>query len=259
MKISLSKEERDVLRRLALSESQILLYVTLLNHNVLSVLELSKLTGINRVQIYSEAEKLIDLGLFEIARRDKRKYIAASPTKLVEIAKKQARSAEELVRSVSSIIPNLESLTIPTKGQVITKYYEGVDKIFEAYEEMLRLGHKTEFVSFAGSLDDVIPVMPVKYWGSWNERLQKECKSTIRMLVNYSAVARSYVEGDQLKPHTRYREDFPMKSQLEVFNDVIFINSFKDELGIWIESKVIADSYRVMFEILWKDSKEFSN
>jgi sugar-specific transcriptional regulator TrmB len=84
-----SNKHVEILLELGLSKIQAVLYLTSLRHGVLSVLELSKLTKINRQQIYEEAQKLVDLGLYEVTRKQRRKYIAADPDRLDKVGRRQ--------------------------------------------------------------------------------------------------------------------------------------------------------------------------
>ena len=56
--MDLTQKQKDSLVALGLSPLQLKLYLTSLKHGILSVLELSKLIGVNRQQIYHDAEKL---------------------------------------------------------------------------------------------------------------------------------------------------------------------------------------------------------
>ena len=60
---NLGQKELKVLKELGLTDTQITLYLTSLKSGILSVLELSKLTKINRQQIYEQTKqetKIID-------------------------------------------------------------------------------------------------------------------------------------------------------------------------------------------------------
>ena len=89
MKNTFSEKQLEILSELGLSRIQATLYLTSLKHGILSVLELSKITKINRQQIYAEAEKLVDLGIYELTRKQGRKYIPANPAKLVKVGEKK--------------------------------------------------------------------------------------------------------------------------------------------------------------------------
>jgi sugar-specific transcriptional regulator TrmB len=258
MKPSFGRKQLEVLGGLGLSKTQAMLYVASLQHGILSVLELSKLTGISRQQIYEDAEKLIDFGLYEITRRRGRKYIAANPAKLIRFGKGKIEKTEAVLSELSSLLPAFESMAVAKKSKVAVKHYEGLDKLERAYDDELAASKNTEVLSFAGSIDDVFRFFPETYWDAWNKKfIQHDSRS--RMLVHNSSAAEATAKHDErYQRETRWLHDFPLKANVDVFNDTVLIVSFYDETAIWIESRMLAESYRIMFNALWKTARPFS-
>lgn len=257
METTFSKKQLEVLSELGLSKIQAILYLTSLKHGILSVLELSKITKINRQQIYAEAEKLVDLGIYELTRKQGRKYIPANPAKLVKVGKRKIDETEEILTKLSAILPEFEALSKPKKNKVIVKYFEGLPKIKEAYEDELEASKDTEVLSLAGSVDNTFDFFPESYWDKWNKKFIKH-DSRSRMLVHNSDIARKTAEDDkQYKRETRWLQDFPLKVNIDVFNNTVLVVSFHDEIAIWIESRMLAQSYRIMFNTLWEVAKPF--
>lgn len=256
-KISFSEKQLGILLELGLSRTQAILYLTSLKHGILSVLELSKITKVNRQQIYTEAEKLVDLGIYELTRKQGRKYIPANPERLVKVGKKKIDETEKILTKLSTILPQFEVFSMPKKNKVITKYFEGLPKIREAYQKELEASKNTEVLSFAGSIDDVFKFFPESYWNKWNKKFIKH-NSKSRMLVHSSDVARKTAKHDKdYKRETRWLQNFPLKVNIDVFDNTVLVVSFYDEIAIWIESHMLAQSYRIMFNTLWEIAKPF--
>ena len=252
MKEILAEKEIKILHEIGLNKIQIQLYLASLKHGLLSVLELSKLTKINRQQIYQEAEKLVELGLYDITRKQGRKYIPAAPSKLASINKLKITKLEETLLALNKLIPALENIPSKNKNKVITKYYEGLDKIKEAYESELKTSHNSEGLSFAGSLDHIYDYFSHSYWDKFNKKYVA-AKNNSKMLVHYSELAKSAVKDDlKYKRETRYISNFPLKVNIDIFNNTVLIVSFEEEFAIWIESPVLASSYRILFYSLWE-------
>jgi len=257
MKHTFSEKQIEVLIKLGLSKTQAVLYLTSLKHGILSVLELSKFSGISRQQIYEDAQKLIDFGLYEVTRRQGRKYIAANPSKLIKFGKRKIEATEAVLSEISAFLPSLESLASPKKNKVAIKHYEGLEKLERAYDDELAAAKNTEVLSFAGSIDDVFRFFPESYWDKWNKEFVKS-DSRSRMLVHNSEAARATAEHDRrYKRETRWLHNFPLRANVDVFNDTVLIVSFYDEMAIWVESRVLAESYRIMFNTLWELAKPF--
>jgi sugar-specific transcriptional regulator TrmB len=257
MSSTFSNKQLEALTRLGLSKTQAVLYLTSLKHGMLSVLELSKLTNVSRQQIYEDSEKLIGFGLYEITRRQGRKYIAANPSKLIKFGKGKIAATEAVLSNISSLLPSFEALVGRKKNKVTVKHYEGLEKLERAFDDELAAAKDTEVLSFAGSIDDVFRFFPEVYWDKWNKKfIQQDSRS--RMLVHNSESAKATARHDQrYKRETRWLHNFPLKTNVDVFNDTVLIVSFYDEMAIWIESRVLAESYRIMFNTLWESAKPF--
>jgi hypothetical protein len=148
-------------------------------------------------------------------------------------------------------------MPLPKKDKVITKYFEDMPKIREAYEKELEASKNTEVLSFAGSIDNVFDFLPEAYWDKWNKKFIKY-ESRSRMLVHNSETARKTAKSDlQYRRETRWIENFPLAANIDIFNDTILTVSFLDETAIWIENRLLAQSYRIIFDSLWKFAKPF--
>ncbi|MDO8482311.1 MAG: helix-turn-helix domain-containing protein [bacterium] len=252
-----TNKQLEPLFELGLTKTQGIIYLSVLRHGVQSVLELSKTTGINRQQIYEESEKLLNLGLLEITRKQRRKYIAANPSKLLKISKENIHKAEGVFEKVTASLPLLESLPKLNSRKTDVIYFEGAEKIREAYEKELDACKNTEVLSFVGSVEDIYEFFPETYWKKWNKTFVQQ-KSSSRMLVHKSQAAQETAEHDkEYKRETRFFDNFPLKLNIDVFNNTVLILSFYDKKAIWIESEVVANSYRIMFETFWGSAKKF--
>ena len=257
MKTKVSTEQIKHLEELGLSKIQAVLYLTSVQYGILSVLELSKITGINRQQIYQGAEKLLTLGLYEVTSKNKRKYLAAHPSKLEKVANERIAVAEKAAFNIADLIPELESRPSHKKNKVSVKYYEGLNKIKDAYNDELEASKNTEVISFAGSIDNIFEFLSESYWDKWNKKFTKH-NSKSRMLVHFSDSAKETAKKDsEYKRETKYIDHFPLEANIDIFNDTVLIVSFKEELAVWIDSPILSRSYRIMFDALWKQGKSF--
>lgn len=246
-------QQMQKLLAFGLSRNEATLYLTSLENGILSVLQLSKLTGINRQQIYDAADRLVNLGLYQPTSRRSRRYVPALPNKLLSLGQARVDEAQQLISSASSLVPELEKLTSRTGSTpVIVKYYEGMDGLKKAYQDELEQSGNAEVLSFAGSLDEIYRFFPEMFWDNWNKKFVAK-KSHSRMLAQSSAAAAEAAKHDAAyKRQTRVLEQFALKTNIDVFSDVVLNVSFQDQTAIWLQSRTLADSYRLMFETMWK-------
>jgi predicted transcriptional regulator len=257
MKDILNQQQLKTLQDIGLSKTQVQLYLTSLKHGMLSVLELSKVAKINRQQIYHDAEKLVELGLYDITKKRGRKYIPASPARLDTLAKEKSLEFEQKLSQIQAIIPILENISVKNNAKVTVKYYEGINKIKEAYQQELKESKNSEGLCFAGSLDHLYQFFPHSYWDKWNKQYVLG-NNRSKMIVHYSAVAQEAVRDDhKYNRDTRYLHQFPLKVNIDIFNNIVLVISFEDEVAVWIESSVLASSYRILFNSLWGQAKPF--
>lgn len=242
---------------LGLTKNQAVLYVAALKQGLVTATELARVTKINRQQIYADTEKLIELGLFDITKKKQRKFIAAAPAALMALAQKREMHAARATQTLAQHLPFLESLRSTNPAHAPIKYFEGLARIREAYLQELDLCKKTEVLSFVGSVGDLFKFFPEGFWKEWNARFvakQNRCK----MLVHDSIEARETTKHDQAyHRETRYLRSFPLKVNIDVFEHTVLIVSVYDELALWIESPIIADSYRLLFHTCWENAHSF--
>ena len=252
------KTDLETLLALGLTQNQASIYLTALNRGFITASEISTMTGINRQQVYADTQKLINLGLLDITRKQRRKFIAAEPRMLARLAEKNISQANEAAQRITQTIPFLETLrTSSSTPRVNVRYFEGMKRLHDAYLQELEACRGVEVLSFVGSVEDLYQFFPESYWKSWNERFITQ-KNTSKMLVQDSQEARETVKLDPLyQRETRHLNPFPLKVNVDVFGDVVLVISFYDELAIWINSPIIADSYRILFKTCWNFAKPF--
>ncbi|MBI4091015.1 MAG: hypothetical protein HY422_03250 [Candidatus Komeilibacteria bacterium] len=250
-------ELKGLLQELGLTPVQVELYLASLRHGILSVLELSHLTKINRQQIYQGAEQLVDLGLYDITRKQRRKYIPANPDKLLKLVGERRKELEETAAKIQAAIPRLADMQLPSPKRIITKYYEGLERIGQAYNDELSASKNIEGRYFGGLLDYAYEYFSASYWKRWNKRFSEQ-NSYGKILVHNSDAAREFARF-MLRHHmeTRYLVNFPLKVNIDIFGKTVLIISYEDELAIWLESPVLAQSYRIIFDSLWPLAKPF--
>jgi sugar-specific transcriptional regulator TrmB len=251
----MSKEIREALHAIGITGSQVDIYISILKHPLVSVVELSKITGKNRQQIYNDAEKLIERGLLERTNKIKRKYLASTPSKILDLAKDNEIRAVETLEKISEVIPYLENIMGNYKTNISTKFYEGDMQITEAYQKELAVSKNTQVLSLVGEIEEVFEMFPEDYWEKWHRKFVKN-GSNSRMIVNDTKTARKSSEYDlKYKRETRYIVGFKLKINIDVFGNNVLLVSFRDKFAIWIESEIVASSYRTMFETIWNIAK----
>lgn len=253
----MTRQLLDPLLRLGLTKNQALLYVATLEQGLITATELSRRTKINRQQVYADTERLIELGLLDITKKKQRKFIAATPASLASLAEKQQAEAARTTETVKQHLPFFESIRPSGGTQANISYFEGLGRIRDAYLKELNACHNTEVLSFVGSVDDLYKFFPEDFWTKWNKRFVSQ-KNKSKMLVHESLTARETTKNDSLYAReTRFLMSFPLKVNIDIFGNTVLVVSVYDELAMWIDSQIMADSYRILFQTCWQNAQSF--
>jgi predicted transcriptional regulator len=243
---------KKTLRHLGLSDTQIKIYFSILQNPGISISDISKNINSNRQQIYNDTDKLISFGLVDKTKRGGRTFIPANPQRLLELAKNKESDAKESVEEITEIIPRLELLKGSFSTKMTIRYYEGLKQIEDAYNTELLQSKNAEILSFAGSVDEIFKYFPEEYWQKWNKKFVTNNNSS-RMLTDSTEISKMTREHDtSYNRQTKSVAGLNMKVNIDVFENNVLIVSFQDKSAVWIESRVVADSYRTLFESLWR-------
>lgn len=249
------------LKELGLDNKEAQIYLTLLQKGVLTPLELSRITKINRTTIYRLLESLKEICIVEeILDQKSTKFQAGDPQKLQMLLTKREAELSQIKQVLPNLITNLSKVedTIPSPTKVI--YYRGKSGLQQLLWNTLKAADKTEVVGYG--------------YLNWNESIGRPFAEKIRQeyvsrkiyskeILNTSDEEKKYTE---VFPYVRqfYEGRYLPKSKLEInhdtyiYNDIFaFHHFFKDDLfGVEIHNPEIAKTQRQIFYLLWKMAKE---
>lgn len=239
-----------------LSEKEAKIYLALLELEMATVFEVAKQSGINRSSAYVVLETLKKKGFVGISDDKKvRNYIAASPETLLHSAKAAAKKQEETKTGIESIIPELKALHKGTKRRPIVKIFEGENAAREVYLSTLSSNSK-ELRTFAN------PINIFKRIPDFVEAYDKErAKRGIKMFMINPATKEVVEMYKHVKPEEPFEcmlipeDKFKFSSDMGIVGNNVTLISPKDNFGIIIESKEIADMLKNSFDLAWEEAK----
>lgn len=233
---------KESLREIGLSDSEAVIYLTLLKKGEISVAEISQASGLHRTNIYDSLEKLKEKGFVSfILKENKQFYRAAEPEIVLNYLKeKQAK--------ISSIIPQLKELQSAIEEKVIVEVFKGEQGIKVALKDILLTKKEVVGYSVAGQLRKFLPKFAEYYF------LEQE-KNKIKHRFIYTT--------GTIKPPSKFYEikylpkEHASATIILCYSDVILNLIWEPEMvAIKIKCKQIADAYRNHFELLWKTAKK---
>lgn len=230
---------------LTLKEANV--YLALLALGSASISDIIKEAKVHRVSTYDILKRLISKGLVGTIIKTKQKiYQPAPPSELI-------RLIEQKKHNLQKIIPSLESIYNSRKQKENVYHFEGPDGILIAYYMMLS---KNETIYALGGSG-----LNRKILGHRHEKFEKDLiKRKIHIKGLYYESFRKKRRKSNLWEIRYLPNEFQSPSMVDICGDMILILmpniKNNDILGIVIENKSIADSYKNHFKFMWKFAKK---
>ena len=241
------------LEYIGFSEKEVLVYLALLELGKGTVTQISRKAGINRPTGYHilaslEAKELVRTS----GKEPKQEYIAESPDQIEKMLLKKNENDQTCIKEAQRIIPELKSIhNISNRPKV--SFYEGSVGLERVYEDTLT-SHE-EILSYA-SVEDVSLALPHYFPLYFKRRAKKGIP--IRAIFPDSPEARKLVTFNKeemrrtaLVPPEKYN----FHPEINIYDNKVMIASWREKLGIIIESAEVADVMKKVFELAWSEAE----
>lgn len=242
--------------KFGLSEKEAAIYLVLLDFEAATVFEIAKTSGVNRSSAYVILEALKHKGFVGISDENKvREYVASSPETLLQSAKTAAKKQEEIKSNIESILPELKALHRATKRSPIVKVFEGDNGAKEVYGDLF-LTNAKELRTYANPANILQRIPDFIKWHD-KERGRRKIK-----LIAISPATEEVLKISKFFPPTKPADirlipasKFNFLSDIGIYADRVTIVSPKENFGIIIESKEIADMFKNSFDLAFEEAK----
>jgi HTH-type transcriptional regulator, sugar sensing transcriptional regulator len=246
-------ELQKALLSLNFTEKEANVYLALLELGQGSVSEIARKANINRTYGYNILSILASKGLVNISGKEpKQEYAAESPDKIRELLKMEIAKNQEFLKQADAIIPQLKSIH-SVKGRPQVRFYEGKDGLKQVYEDTLT-SHET-ILAFA-SVEDVHQTLPDYFPGYYFRRADKGIP--IRAIFPDSPEAEDLIKYNKIQKRETALvppDKYSFSPEINIYDNKVMIASWKEKLGITIESGEIADAMKKIFELAWAEAK----
>lgn len=242
------------LTQLGLSEKEAKIYLATLELGSDTVQNIAEKAKVKRPTTYVILNDLVQKGLVSEKPTSKGSiFIAEDPDKLLRMLKEKQRTLQDA-------LPFLHSLHNVEKGKPQVKVYEGIEGMRQVYFDTVWKS-KTEILFFS-SIKKIYEAIP-DLLNLWLEDMNKEKNRYYhhtRELINsdpedieYGLKASKNTQQIRIVP-----KNFPLQfvgTDNAIFEDKIMLVSFDQKLFTTIiQSKVLADTMRVLYELAWQQS-----
>jgi len=239
------------------------IWTALLSRGVSSAGELSDISNVPRSRTYDVLESLEKKGFVMMKLGKPIKYMAISPTEVIDVIKKKIR--QESVRQESTMDDLKKSDVLEQLTQLHSNGIEMVeptdlvgmiknrDNIYDYLESMIKKAEKSIYIMT--STDGMIRKI---------QHLEKSIKKASDKGISIRIIVPSTKETEKLEKDLKgiveIKNFQEIKSRFVLVDDdkvLFFITNDKDvhptyDVAVWIETSFFAESLRGFFEMVWK-------
>jgi sugar-specific transcriptional regulator TrmB len=236
-----------------LSARQSEVYRVLLKLGKGTVAEVMREAKMNRTTGYSVLDSLVGKGLVTISGKEpKQEYVAESPDNLLEYLNHEAEEASARAKEVENLIPELKSIH-NVMGRPKVMFYEGEEGLEKVYEDTLS---SHEPIRAYANVEDVHRTLPHYFPGYYKRRAGKGIAIRAIFPKNSSALDLTAHDKEEMRETALIPADkYYFSPEINIYDDKIMIASWKEKLGITIQSKEIAEAMKSIFELAWVEAK----
>lgn len=240
------------LQNLGLSTNQVKIYLTLLQLGSANIQEIAKKAVIKRTTAYSILDTLLQKGLISFSQKGAhREYFAENPKKIPVLFQQQEQKIKSEQKAFSEILPELLSIYNVKGIKPKIRTYEGLEGIKKIFDESIELKLNEEMLVY--SAYETVNKYLKQYIKDYIERrikkgLKQKC---IAESSPQSLVLKANDEKELRITKLVDKNRFPLANQIIIYGNKIYIASYKDLMGIIIESSAIAKTQKSIFELAW--------
>ncbi|MEK7583459.1 MAG: helix-turn-helix domain-containing protein [Patescibacteria group bacterium] len=244
------------LLEMGFSQKEASVYMALLALGKGTVSEITRKAGINRTTGYDILNDLVQKRLVSVSGKEpKQEYLAESPDKVIEYLELELEQKQKNLKEAKALIPQLKSIHT-VAGRPKVRFYEGKQGLIEVYEDTLT---STETIRAYATVDDMHRALPGYFPKYYKRRAGKGIH--IRAIIPATPIGRERASKDKdesretaLVPADKYY----FSPEINIYDNKVMIASWREQLGIVIESAEIADAMKKTFELAWAEAKRLN-
>ena len=247
------KELPAALRTLGFSEKEATVYVALLELGHGTVTEIARKAGINRTTGYDILDSLANKGVVNVSGKEpKQEYAAEPPEAVVRHLKAEVETAKERIEKAEVLLPELRSIHT-TQNRPRIKFYEGTEGLKQVYEDTLT---STEPILAYANAEEVQKGIPNYFPEYYKRRARKGIAIRAIFPQTPAGIARSAFDAEEKREVAFVPADkYYFSPEINIYDNKIMIASWREKLGVTIESAEIADEMKKIFALAWAEAK----
>jgi sugar-specific transcriptional regulator TrmB len=241
------------LLNLGFSQKEASVYLALLELGQRTVSPIGRLAGINRTTAYDILEGLSAKGLVSVSGKEPvQEYVAESPEKILKLLDEQLKKDQTNLQQAQNLVPQLKSMhNISDRPRV--KFYEGTEGLKQVYEDTLTA--KETILAYA-NVNEMHKALPDYFPKYYQRRTKKGIHIRAVLPSNEAGIERANQDKEEARESALVPPDkYYFSPEINIYDNKVMIASWKEKLGIIIESKEIAEAMKTIFVLAWDEAK----
>lgn len=247
-------ERIEALFAVGFSEKEAHVYLALLELGQGTVTKIARRAGILRTTTYDILSSLFEKGLVTLSGKEPRhQYVAESPERIkTYIENELEKKREELRQAEANLIPQLKSIyNISARPKVM--FYEGTEGVEQVYEDTLT---SKETIRAYANVNEMHAALPNYFPKYYSRRTEKGIAIRTIIPANDAGKERAGKDAAENRESALVPADkYYFSPEINIYDNKVMIASWKEKLGIIIESQEIADAMKTIFELAWPEAK----
>ncbi len=242
----------EQLKTLGLTNSQIKIYLFLLQNGLSSPPQIAKATGIARTNCYNILQDLEFQGLIMVNQNNnKKEYIAKDPESLLQ-------TIQQKKETIQQILPDLRSLYTTQKNKPSIQFYDGWDQVQQIYWQATT----SKEIYAIGSTKRLVDI-DAKFFNKFEKRLA-ELGVVLNDIVTPDSSEIALTTKEVLKGLYSHKtlplQKGDLLTDVLIWDDNIALVTLKKPIfGTVITNKEIAKTFKIFFKLIWKGAIDKTN
>ncbi|HSW79579.1 MAG TPA: helix-turn-helix domain-containing protein [Candidatus Saccharimonadales bacterium] len=240
-----------LLEQFGLSDKESALYIALLELGQADVAAIAKKADVKRPTAYVLLDTLREKGFVSLQDGGSRQFQAEDPRKILAFERSKVAQLEK-------VLPGMLGLASTSELKPGTRFFSGKDGIKAVYEESLLQLAGSEMLAI-GNAEAV--ERSIEDFQTWYIKRRAELGIPMRAIIPATpdGLKVAVRDAEELR-ETRLIEpgDFTEPVEVNIYGNKVSAVSFVENelIGVIIESKVLANVHRQIFELLWRSARK---
>ena len=243
-----------ILQEIGLTDSEIKVYLTLLELGSSKKGPIVKKAGITSSKIYEVMDKLIERGMASYVVKDNIKYFnAAPPSRIKEYLKEKETRLKEQEKELEKLLPSLELRQQLVTQKTDAEVYRGWKGMQTIYNDLLNSLKTGDSYYIFGASRGTNAKNVRSFYTRFNEKVVRK---KLKAHIIFNEKARGNIHGIEKTAKVKYF-DHTTPAEILIYGSKTAIVLLEQEpLIILIKGKSVAQSFKAYFDVIWFTAKK---